>query len=99
MLQEEESFPNLTELVLLKDTWAIIRAQVNTNIRWQRINKTHFNPLMCDMFVKVTQLTMETFQQLFALNSDMSHYLPEASGEELHNTTQVPEFSCVTPKS
>jgi hypothetical protein len=28
MLQEEESFPNLTELVLLKDTWAIIRAQV-----------------------------------------------------------------------
>jgi hypothetical protein len=51
------------------------------------------------MFVKVTQLTMETFQQLFALNSDMSHYLPEASGEELHNTTQVPEFSCVTPKS
>jgi hypothetical protein len=32
---------------------------------------------------------METFQQLFALNSDMSHYLPEASGEELHNTTQV----------
>ncbi len=38
---------------------------------------------------------METFQQLFALNSDMSHYLPEASGEELHNTTQVPEMSCL----
>lgn len=62
--QEEETFPNLTELVLLKDTWAIIRAQV-------------------------TQLSMETFQQLFALNSDMAHYLPDAAGEELHNTTQA----------
>jgi hypothetical protein len=28
LFQEEENFPNLTELVLLKDTWAIIRAQV-----------------------------------------------------------------------
>ncbi len=54
--------------------------------------KTHFNPLICYVYVKVTQLTMETFQQLFALNSDMSHYLPEASGEELHNTTQVIAF-------
>jgi hypothetical protein len=36
---------------------------------------------------------METFQQLFGLNSDMSHYLPGASGEELHNTTQVVGFA------
>ncbi|XP_023337091.1 uncharacterized protein LOC111708068 [Eurytemora carolleeae] len=62
--QEEETFPNLTELVLIRDTWPIVRQ-------------------------KVSQLGLETFQNLFSLNSDMSNYLTEINQEELASSTEA----------
>jgi len=62
--QEEESFPNLTETILLRDTWPIIRQQIS-------------------------HLSMETFQHLFSLNSDLSNYIQDIPNLDLNSASQT----------